>query len=104
MARSQLEESMSPITERFLTLADVEEQIAKFEGKYGVSTIEFLKNPALRAEMYDDEIFQWESYEAHREELARLDEELRGKYLHRVRPQIDQSLQPIQNNNLALAA
>jgi hypothetical protein len=85
-------------------LGEVEELIGKFEEKHGFSTIEFLKNPALRTNMFDDEIFQWEAFEAHREELQRLDEELRRRYLECVTQKADQSLQPVQNNNLALAA
>ena len=62
---------MSPIREQFLTLLEVEELIHKFEEKYQVSTTEFLTNTELRTKILDDEVFQWEAFNAHRDELER---------------------------------
>jgi len=74
MARSQLEASMSPVREQVLTLLEVEALIHRFEEKHQVSTTEFLTNTALRATMLDDEVFQWEAFNAHRDELERVAE------------------------------
>jgi hypothetical protein len=102
MARSQLEASMSPVREQVLTLLEVEALIHKFEEKYQVSTTEFLTNTALRAEMLDDEVFQWEAFNAHRDELERAAEEVRSDYLKHLKTSDEVSR--AANNNLALAA
>jgi hypothetical protein len=102
MARSQLEANMSPVREQVLTLLEVEALIHKFEEKYQVSTTEFLTNTALRADMLDDEVFQWEAFNAHRDELERVAEEVRSVYLGSVKKSTDET--HIANNNLALAA
>lgn len=93
---------MSPICEQVLTLLEVEELIHKFEEKYGVSTTEFLTNTALRAKMFEDEVFQWEAFNAHRDELERAAEEVRSDYLKHVKKSAGDSR--TANNNLALAA
>src|SRR6266849_7592698 len=97
-----LEAQMSPIREQFLTLLEVEELIHKFEEKYQVSTTEFLTNVELRAKMLDDEVFQWEAFNAHRDELERAAEEVRSDYLKHLKTSQDDSRGA--NNNLALAA
>jgi hypothetical protein len=102
MARSTLGGSMSPIREQVLTLLEVEELIHKFEEKYQVSTTEFLMNTALRANMFDDEVFQWEAFNAHRDELERAAEEVRSDYLKHLKKSFEESR--TANNNLALAA
>jgi hypothetical protein len=93
---------MSPIREQVLTLLEVEELIHKFEEKYKVSTTEFLTNTALRSEMFDDEVFQWEAFNAHRDELERAAEEVRSEYLKHLKKSFEDSRTP--DNNLALAA
>ncbi len=93
---------MSPIREQVLTLLEVEELIHKFEEKYGVSTTEFLTNTALRAKMFEDEVFQWEAFNAHRDELERAAEEVRSDYLRHLKKSGEESR--AANNNLALAA
>jgi hypothetical protein len=93
---------MSPVREQFLTLLEVEAVIHKFEEKYQVSTTEFLTNAALRAEMLDDEVFQWEAFNAHRDELERAAEEVRSDYLKHLKTSDEVSR--AANNNLALAA
>lgn len=93
---------MSPVREQFLTLLEVEAVIHKFEEKYQVSTTEFLTNTALRAEMLDDEVFQWEAFNAHRDELERAAEEVRSGYLKHLKSSDEVSR--ATNNNLALAA
>lgn len=93
---------MSPVREQFLTLLEVEAVIHKFEAKYHVSTTEFLTNTALRAKMFDDDVFQWEAFNAHRDELERVAEEVRSAYLGSVKKSADETHSA--NNNLALAA
>jgi hypothetical protein len=102
MARSEFGGTMSPIREQFLTLLEVEELIHKFEEKYQVSTTEFLTSTDLRAKMLDDEVFQWEAFNAHRDELVRAAEEVRSAYLGSVKKCADEV--HAENNNLALAA
>src|SRR6266404_9438434 len=102
MARSQLEASMSPVREQVLTLLEVEALIHKFEEKYQVSTTEFLTNTALRSGMLDDEVFQWEAFNAHRDELERAAEEVRADYLKHLKKSGENTR--AANNNLALAA
>jgi hypothetical protein len=102
MARSQLEVSMSPVREQFITLLEVEGLIHKFEEKYQVSTTAFLTNTELRATMLDDEVFQWEAFNAHRDELERAAEEVRSGYLKNLKKSDDESR--AADNNLALAA
>jgi hypothetical protein len=94
--------SMSPVREQVLTLLEVEALIHKFEEKYQVSTTEFLTSIELRAKMLDDEVFQWEAFNAHRDELERAAEEVRSDYLKHVKKSQEDS-RPA-NNNLALAA
>ncbi len=93
---------MSPIREHVLTLLEVEELIHNFEEKYQVSTTEFLTHTALRAKMLDDEVFQWEAFNAHRDELERAAEEVRSEYLKHLKKSYEDSRSV--NNNLALAA
>jgi hypothetical protein len=102
MASSRFGGNMSPIREQVLTLLEVEELIHKFEEKYGVSTTEFLTNTALRAKMFEDEVFQWEAFNAHRDELERAAEEVRSDYLRHLKKSGEESR--AANNNLALAA
>jgi hypothetical protein len=66
--------------EEVLTMFEVED-IRKFEEKFRVTTGEFLLSAELRASLPEDDVFQWEAFEAHREELVRVGEELRGVYL-----------------------
>jgi len=93
---------MSPIREQVLTLLEVEEIIHRFEEKYKVSTTEFLSNAELRSNIIDDDVFQWEAFNAHRDELERAAEEVRSDYLRHVKQDLGQSRSA--NNNLALAA
>lgn len=102
MARSTRLEAIMPAREQVLTLLEVEAVIHKFEEKYSVSTTEFLTNAALREKMLDDEVFQWEAFNAHRDELERVAEEVRSAYLGTVKKCADDSR--VANNNLALAA
>jgi hypothetical protein len=98
----QLEAIMSPVREQFLTLVEIEGMLHKFEQKYGMSTTEFLTNPERHAQMLDDDVFQWEAFHAHRDELERVAEEVRSAYLGSVKKCADQTR--AANNNLALAA
>jgi hypothetical protein len=93
---------MSPVREQVLTLLEVEALIHKFEERYQVSTTEFLTNAAMRAEMLDDEVFQWEAFNAHRDELERAAEEVRSDYLKHLKT--SGKVSRAANNNLALAA
>jgi hypothetical protein len=93
---------MSPIREQVLTLLEVEELLHKFEEKYQISTTAFLTNSEFRSTLLDDEVFQWEAFHAHRDELERVAEEVRGDYLKHVKKSSEDS-RPA-NNNLALAA
>jgi hypothetical protein len=93
---------MSPIREQVLTLLEIEAIIHKFEEKYKVSTTEFLTNAELRSTLLDDEVFQWEAFHAHRDELERAAEEVRSDYLKHLKKSDEESR--TVNNNLALAA
>jgi hypothetical protein len=84
MARSQLEVVMLQAQEQFLSLFEVEDVIRKFEEQYKITTTEFLRNSELRATLPEDDIFQWEAFDAHRQELIRVGEELRSGYLSNV--------------------
>jgi hypothetical protein len=75
---------MLPTHEEFLSMLEVEEHIRRFEEKYQTTTIEFLRNSVLRATLEEDDVFLWEAFEAHREELVRVGEEVRGAYLSTV--------------------
>jgi len=92
---------MSPIREQFLSLVEVEAVLHKYEEKYGMSTIEFLTNRDRHAGMLDDDIFQWESFHTHRDELLRVGDEVRSEYLKSLKKSTEESH---VNNNLALAA
>lgn len=72
---------MLPNNERFVSMLEVELAIRAFEQKYGIMTAAFLRNAKLRSELPEDDVFQWEAFEAHREELVRIGEELRSEYL-----------------------
>ena len=93
---------MSPVREQVLTLVEVEAMLHKFEQKFGMSTTEFLMNPDRHAAMLDDDVFQWEAFHAHRDELERVAEEVRSAYLGSVKKCPDDTR--VENNNLALAA
>ena len=75
---------MLPTHEEFLSIFEVEDHIRRFEEKYKATTVEFLRNADLRATFEEDDIFQWEAFEAHREELVRVGEEIRAAYLSSV--------------------
>jgi len=102
MARSSAGGSMSPVREQVLTLLEIEELIHKFEEKYKISTTEFLRNTELRAQMLDDDVFQWEAFNAHRDELERAAEEVRNEYLKHLKKSYEDPRSA--TNNLALAS
>lgn len=91
-----------PVREQILTLVEVEAVLHKFEEKYNISTTEFLTRPELHSEMIDDDVFQWEAFHAHRDELERVAEEVRSVYLGSVKKSAVSTR--VENNNLALAA
>jgi len=93
---------MSPVREQILSLVEVEAVLHKFEEKYNISTTEFLTRPELRSALIDDDVFQWEAFHAHRDELERLAEEVRSVYLGSLK-KCDEDTRYV-NNNLALAA
>jgi len=93
---------MSPVREQILSLVEVEAVLHKFEEKYNVSTTEFLTRPELRSALIDDDVFQWEAFHAHRDELERLAEQVRSVYLGSL-TKCDEDTRNF-NNNLALAA
>jgi len=70
--------------EEFLSLFQVEDIIRKFEERFEITTAEFLRNSELRATLPEDDVFQWDAFEAHREELVRVGEEVRSGYLSNV--------------------
>jgi hypothetical protein len=70
--------------EEFLSLFQVEDIIRKFEDRFQITTAEFLRNSELRATLPEDDVFQWDAFEAHREELVRVGEEVRSGYLSNV--------------------
>lgn len=95
-----------PLSETYLSLVEVEARIRFFEQKYGVSTMEFLRNSVIRARVSEDDIFEWEAYLDHRRELRNIDEELRREYIKALSqpptaPACDRSN---PNDQLALAA
>lgn len=75
---------MLQVQEQFLSLFEVEDVIRKFEEQYKITTTEFLRSSELRATLPEDDIFQWEAFEAHREELIRVGQELHSGYLSNV--------------------
>jgi hypothetical protein len=91
-----------PAREQILTLLEVEAILHKFEMKYRMSTTEFLTNQERYSTMLDDDVFQWEAFHAHRDELERVAEEVRSVYLGTVKRNAEES--QVENNNLALAA
>lgn len=75
---------MPVIKEVSLTMNEVTAFIQKLEEKYGFSTVEFFSDASLRAKVSEDDDFQWEAFNDHRSELARIEEEVRREYLSQV--------------------
>jgi|HubBroStandDraft_6_1064221.scaffolds.fasta_scaffold01157_8 hypothetical protein len=95
-----------PIVEIYLTLPEVEAHIRSLEEKYGVPTIEFLRNASVRERVSEDDNFEWEAYLDHRRELREIDEELRREYIKALSQpsSTPASDRPNINDPLALAA
>jgi len=73
-----------PINEVFLSLNDVEDMIAAFELKYGVSSAEFFRNQEVHQGIPEDDAFQWESLIDHRLALREAYQQVRSAYLSRL--------------------
>jgi hypothetical protein len=72
---------VSEIQEVTLSLREVEEYIRAFEHKYGISSADFLCKDEVREQIAEDDVFKWEAFIDHRQELQVLDEEVLGRYL-----------------------
>lgn len=91
------------IKEVVLSINDVENALDAFERKYRVPSNQFLVDQKLRETMSEDEIFQWESYIDHRNELLDMNREMHHEYLHQVTLVGDDTVNP-KEKQLALAA
>ena len=85
-----------------LNLTDLDNFIHRFEEKYGVSSLQMLRDASVRARISEDVLLEWESYIHNLEALRELGEETRKNYLPNVGPQCDKSNAP--NDLLDLAA
>jgi hypothetical protein len=72
---------MSPIREVFLSLNDVDEQIAAFERKYGLSSGEFFRDEEVREQISEDDVFHWDALIYHRLALRESYQEVHSGYL-----------------------
>ena len=88
--------------EIILSISDVEEVIAAFEKKYKISSSEFLLDQKLREALPEDEVFEWEAFIDHRNELLEMNQEMHREYLQQVTPAPDHLVGP--KDTLALAA
>ena len=88
--------------EIILSINDVEEVIAGFEKKYKVSSSDFLLDQKLREALPEDDVFEWEAFIDHRNELLEMNQEMHREYLQQVIPSSDDSIGP--KDTVALAA
>ncbi len=72
---------MPAFREIVLTLPDLEASIRRLEEKYRISTLDFFRDPTLRSDISEDDVFEWEVFVEHRRELRELSEELRRVYI-----------------------
>ena len=72
---------VSIIREVYLSLREVEDYIRKFEEKYQISSADFLRGAELRAQIPEDDIFQWEAFIDHRAAQRSVEEQLHREYL-----------------------
>jgi hypothetical protein len=89
-----------------LTLPEVETFIRSLEEKYELSTVEFLRDPASKEKVSEDDIFEWEAYVDHRRELRLIEEDVRRKYIQCLSQssKATTSDRPSTADQLALAA
>ncbi len=84
-----------------LTLAELDRRIRELEGKYGIATVIFLKDPNSRAAISEDDVLMWETYIDFRRELRDLDERMQRRYLGRIAHHGDKSNRPADLVELA---
>jgi hypothetical protein len=70
-----------------LSVSEISGFLHSFEKKYGISTQEFLCDSSRRAKISEDDIFEWEAFADHLNEIKRLEDELRRAYLANLRHQ-----------------
>jgi hypothetical protein len=67
--------------EIFLSLGDAERYIRGFEGKYGISSEDLLRDPTLREKVPEDDAFEWVAFLDLKKEIETAQEELHLEYL-----------------------
>jgi len=67
-----------------LNLTDLDNLIRGFEQRYGVSSVDMLKEPAVRNKISEDVLLRWETYVYQRVRLRDLSEETHRDYLSKV--------------------
>jgi len=85
-----------------LNLTDLDNIIRSFEKRYGLSSMEMLRNEDFRAKTSEDVLLKWESYVNQRVWLRDSYEETHREYLSQVR--VTEESNKSSNNAVAFAA
>jgi len=88
----------------YLDLTDLDDLIRNFETKWGISTMEMLKEPPARKQIPENEILRWETYIRQRRQLRECYAELRSRYLSHIPKSHSNKLPPKEQSELAVAA
>jgi hypothetical protein len=67
-----------------LNLTDLDNLIRSLEQKYGITTLDMLKDASARCKISEDVLLRWEAYVRQRVRLRDADAEVRGSYLARL--------------------
>jgi hypothetical protein len=67
-----------------LSISDLEQAIGSFEKKYGMSSNRFLVDQQAREALPEDDVFEWEAFIDHRNELEEIHQELHREYLSQL--------------------
>jgi len=90
--------------EIYLSISDVEEALSAFEKKYKISSSAFMSDPAARAALTEDDVFEWTAFIDHKNELQEVYQELHREYLSKLSvSDVDVNI-PKGNSKLSLAA
>jgi hypothetical protein len=94
---------MSPVRDVCLSSSDVDVMISEFERKYGVSSVEFFRNPEIRQDLPEDDVFRWEALIDHRLALRDSYQKVHSGYLANLSRSSEEARSDVETQELLAA-
>jgi hypothetical protein len=92
-----------PVRDVCLSSNDVDEMILRFEHKYGVSSVEFFRNPEIRQQLPEDDVFRWEALIDHRLALRDSYQQVHSGYLAKLSHSSEEARSDVETQELLAA-